>query len=259
MRVSVLGATGALGRLVVKALSYDEEFTIANKVSSKSAISDLFQNADVIIDFSCPIATEAMLRYALEHASGIPIVIGTTGLSKLHNDLMIAYTANAPVFYSPNMSFLVALLNATVSFLATFLDDDFDVEILDVHHRYKKDAPSGTALMLGKTIAKARNHTLEDIATFARYGIVKQRQRGEIGFSTQRCGDVVGIHEIGFIGDSENIKIKHEAQSKEIFAKGAVLATKWIAKQSRGMYSMNDFMLDIIKPTMRKFCERLYE
>ena len=250
MRISVLGANGAMGGFVIKA-ALQEGFVIENKVSSRDNIENLFKNTDAIIDFSCPIATEAMLRYARNNREKIPLIIGTTGLSNMHIDLMKECAANVPVFYSPNMSFLIAILNMTVYAMAKLLNEDFDVEILDVHHKLKKDAPSGTALMLGKTIAKARDRDFSDVANFVRYGIIEQRQRGEIGFSVQRCSNVIGTHEISFMGEFENIKIEHEAHSKEIFAKGAVQAAKWIIKQSNGLYTMNDFTKDLMVPMIK--------
>lgn len=250
MRISVLGATGAMGGFVIKA-SLQEGFAIENKVSSKDNIEKLFKNTDAIIDFSCPIATEAMLRYVLNEKEKTPLIIGTTGLSKMHIDLMKECAINSPIFYSPNMSFLIAILNMTMYAISKLLGEDFDVEILDTHHKLKKDAPSGTALMFGKTIAKARDRDFSDVANFVRYGIIESRQRGEIGFSVQRCSNVIGTHEVSFMGDFENIKIKHEAHSKEIFAKGAVQAAKWIIKQSNGLYTMNDFTKDLMTPMVK--------
>jgi 4-hydroxy-tetrahydrodipicolinate reductase len=128
------------------------------------------------------------------------------------------------------------------------MDEDFDVEIFESHHRMKKDAPSGTALMLGRTVARARNREFDDVANFVRYGIIEQRKRGEIGFSVQRSGTVVGTHEVAFVGGHESIKVRHESHSKEIFAKGAVKAAQWLVKQNNGLYSMDDLMRDTVSP-----------
>ena len=250
MKISVLGSTGAMGGFVIKA-ALQEGFSVENKVSSKDNISNLFKNTETIIDFSCPLATESMLVYAKDNRSSVPLVIGTTGLSRLHTSLMKECAATSPVFYSPNMSFLISILNMTLYAVAKLLDENFDVEILDVHHKLKKDAPSGTALMFGKTIAKSRGRNFIDIANFVRYGIIEQRQKGEIGFAVQRCSNVIGTHEVSFMGEYENIKIKHEAHSKEIFAKGAVQAAKWIVKQPKGFYTMNDFTKDLMVPMVK--------
>lgn len=250
MKISVLGSTGAMGGFVIKA-ALQEGFVIQNKVSSKDSIDDLFKSTDAIVDFSCPIATESMLRFATENQTEVPLIIGTTGLSGMHIELMKQCALNVPVFYAPNMSFLVAILNMTVYALSKLLDEDFDTEILDIHHKLKKDAPSGTAIMLGKTIAKARGKEFSKVANFVRYGIIEQRQKGEIGFAVQRCGNVIGTHEVCFMGEFENIKIKHEAHSKEIFAKGAIQAVKWIVKQQKGIYTMNDFTKDLMIPMVK--------
>jgi 4-hydroxy-tetrahydrodipicolinate reductase len=252
MKVSVLGATGTMGGLIVKALLQEGGFAITSKVSSRDNIEPMFDCSDVIIDFSCPLATEAMLRCAASNKSRIPLVIGTTGLSKMHYELMEECAVHAPVFCSPNMSLLVAALNLTVHMLAKIMDDTYDVEIFDSHHRMKKDAPSGTALMLGRTVARARNREFDEVANFVRYGIIEQRKRGEIGFSVQRSGTTVGIHEVAFVGSHESIKIRHEAYSKEIFARGAVQAAKWLVRQNNGLYSMDDFARDTISPLLNE-------
>jgi 4-hydroxy-tetrahydrodipicolinate reductase len=240
-----------MGGLVIKALLQEGGFAISSKVSSKDNIEIMFHDSDVIIDFSCPLATEAMLRYALANHSHIPIVVGTTGLSNMHHELMEEQSKYAPIFCSPNMSPLVAIFNAVVFFLAKAMNEDFDVEILDSHHGLKKDAPSGTALMLGRTIARARNREFDEVANFIRYGIIEQRKRGEIGFSVQRSGNVVGLHEVSFVGRHEDVKIRHNAHSKEIFAKGAVKAAKWLVKQVCGLYSMDDLIGDTVSQLTR--------
>ncbi len=250
MKISVLGSTGAMGGFVVKAALQDGHI-VANKVSSRDNIANLFNETEAVIDFSCPIATKSMLRYVLENSERTPLVIGTTGLSTFHIDLMKKCSAFTQVFYAPNMSFLVSIINMTVYSLASLLGEDFDAEILDVHHKFKKDAPSGTALMLGKTIANARHRNFSDVANFVRYGVIEQRRKGEIGFSVQRCGNVIGTHEIKFLGEHEDIAITHVAHSKEIFAKGAVKAAQWIQKQRAGLYNMNDFTKDLIVPVVK--------
>lgn len=250
MKISVLGATGAMGGFVVKA-ALQAGYIVQNKASSRDSISNLFNDTDCIIDFSCPMATESMLEYIVKHEANVPVVIGTTGLSKMHLDLMESCSRFTQVFYAPNMSFLVSIMNMMVYSLSKLLGDDFDVEILDIHHKLKKDAPSGTALMLGKTVANARKQNFADVANFVRYGIIEQRRKGEIGFAVQRCGKVIGTHEVKFMGEYEDIEITHCAHSKEIFAKGAVKAAYWIGKQRPGLYNMNDFTKDMIVPAVK--------
>lgn len=250
MKVSILGATGKMGGFVVKA-SLQEGCLISNKVSSRDNVANLFNDTDCIIDFSCPMATEAMLRFSKEHQKNVPIVIGTTGLSKLHSDLMKDCSSNTAVFYAANMSFLVAIMNMMVYALGKLLGPSYDVEISETHHRLKKDAPSGTALMLGKSIAKARGDNFNDVASFVRYGVIEPRRKGEIGFNVQRCGNVIGTHTVEFIGDYEDLEFRHHAHSREIFAKGAVKAAFWLIKQQRGMYDMNSFTKDLIVPIVK--------
>ena len=250
MKISVLGATGAMGGLVIKSALRDG-FEISNKISSKDRISDLFVDTDVIVDFSCPVATESMLQYVNKEKVSIPIVIGTTGLSEQCMELMESCSEFVQVFYSPNMSFLISILNMMCYATAKLLDSSYDVEISEVHHRLKKDAPSGTALMLGKTIAQARGRRFEEVARFTRYGVIPLRQQGEIGFAVQRCGNTVGKHEISFVGEYETLKIKHTAHSKEIFAKGTVKAIRWLVKQKPGFYTMNDFTRDMVIPMVK--------
>ena len=247
MKISVLGATGSMGGLIVKA-ALREGFRIANKISSQDKISDLFLNTDAIIDFSCPVATELMLEYVNKHKILVPMVIGTTGLSEKCMELMEHCSKFNQIFYSPNMSFLIALVNMMLYATAKILEGSYDVEIFEAHHRLKKDAPSGTAIMFGRTIARARGHRFENVARFTRYGVVPLRQDDEIGFSVQRCGNTVGEHEISFVGKYETFRIKHTAHSKEIFAKGAVKAVKWVIQQKPGFYTMNDFTKHMVTP-----------
>jgi 4-hydroxy-tetrahydrodipicolinate reductase len=240
MKVSILGSTGSMGRLVIKT-ALRNGCAVANKVSSRDRVSSLFDNADVIIDFSCPMATEDMLTYSKNNKIKTPIVVGTTGLSDFHIKMIKTCSAYAPIFCSPNMSFGVAIMNMVVFALAKLLDPKYDVEVFDKHHRLKKDAPSGTALMLGKTVAKARGKNFADVANFVRYGIINAKKEGEIGFAVQRCGCLKGIHEVSFVGEKESVSVVHQAYSKEIFAQGAIDAARWLQKQGPGMYDMNDF------------------
>ncbi len=250
MRISVLGSTGAMGGLIIKS-ALQAGFEISNKISSKDKMSSLFIDTDVVVDFSCPVATESMLRYVIENNIVIPIVIGTTGLSEQCIEMMEYCSKYTQVFYSPNMSFLISIVNMMAYATAKLLDNSYDVEIHEVHHKLKKDSPSGTALMLGKTIAQARGRRFEEVARFVRYGVVPTRQDGEIGFSVQRCGNTVGKHEISFVGEYETLKIKHTAHSKEIFAKGTVKAIRWLVQQLPGFYTMNDFTRDMVVPMVK--------
>jgi 4-hydroxy-tetrahydrodipicolinate reductase len=199
-----------------------------------------------------------MLLYVKKHMPNIPIVIGTTGLSKIHIDLMENCSYFTPIFHAPNMSFVVSLINTLLALVAKILpSQEFDTEISEVHHKLKKDAPSGTALMFGKTIAEVRGDNFLDVANFIRYGIIDQRKTGEIGFSVQRCGRVIGKHKVSFVGNHENISIIHEAHSKEIYAVGAIHAAEWTYKQKPGLYDMRDLTKDAVLPIIKEMCEDL--
>ena len=250
MKISVLGATGSMGGLIIKA-ALQEGIEIASKVSSQDKISSLFTETDAIVDFSCPIATELMADYILDNNLSVPLVIGTTALSTKCIEKLKECSKSMQVFYSPNMSFLISITNMIVYTIAKLVNESYDVEILDIHHRLKKDAPSGTALMLGYSVAQAREQNFEDVAVFKRYGIVAQRKKGDIGFTSQRCGRVVGDHKVSFVSDQETIEIRHESHSKEIFARGAVKAIRWVIQQRPGLYTMNDFTRDSIVPIVR--------
>lgn len=246
-----------MGRLVIKS-ALQENFSVTQKVSSRDKISDLFTNTDVIIDFSCPIATYSMLSCCWENKFNIPIIIGTTSLSTQCINLMEQCSDFAPIFYSPNMSLGISFVNMIIYALANVLDVEYDTEILDIHHKFKKDSPSGTALMLGRSIANARKCEFDTVAVFSRYGILPQRKSGEIGFCSQRCGNVTGTHKISFIGPLDDIELTHTAKSKEIFAQGAINAAKWIYNKPPKIYTMNDLTKDLVKPLFKSLYKEFF-
>ena len=240
MKISMLGAGGKMGKLILElAILAGEE--IAHKIDLEDSIEDGFQDTDVLIDFSTPAATQEMLTLSLANQSKLPIVVGTTGLSKEHMDLMLRCAEYAPVFCSPNMSILVAMMDVFVGVAARSLPDEFDVEIVDIHHKMKKDAPSGTALMLGKTIAAARGDAFDDVAIFSRFAQTEQRKPKEIAFSVQRCGNISGVHEVCFVGSNEALSIKQEAFSRQCFAQGALSIARWLVEKPSGFFDMRHF------------------
>jgi 4-hydroxy-tetrahydrodipicolinate reductase len=223
---------------------------VTGAVSSDGAVSLLFNNADAIIDFSAPEATVEMLKLALHRRSMVPIVIGTTGLGKVHEELITSCAGYAPIFHSPNMSVVVAILNELVGDVAKALGpDEFDVEILEAHHKLKKDAPSGTALMLGHSVASARDQIFQDVAQFDRVKEATElRKHGEIGFAVIRGGSIVGMHDVSFNGEFERLSLRHEALDAGIFATGAVKIARWIVDNHLppGRYTMNDYVHHIL-------------
>jgi 4-hydroxy-tetrahydrodipicolinate reductase len=200
----------------------------------------LFEQSDVVVDFTSPSATALHAGIAAKTATAH--VIGTTGLD---SDQMVAISRAAqrvPIVIASNMSLGVNLLEQVVEEVSRILDTDWDIEIIEMHHRHKVDAPSGTALSLGDAAARGRNVQLRRVARRGRDGQVGPRVKGEIGFSAIRGGDVVGDHTVIFAADGERIEITHKASNREIFARGAVKSVLWAAGKRPGLYSMKDVL-----------------
>jgi 4-hydroxy-tetrahydrodipicolinate reductase len=173
---------------------------------------------------------------------GIPVVVGTTGLNEEQKEALTMFANRAPTVFSPNMSVGVNLLFKLAATAATILGNEYDAEIVETHHRNKKDAPSGTALRLAETIAEALGRKLDEQAVYARHGMIGERSRSEIGIQTLRAGDIVGEHTLLLAGPGERIELTHRAHSRENFARGAVRAALWIADKEPGLYSMADVL-----------------
>ena len=205
--------------------------------SIKSVTSDA---VDVLVDFSSPSATIECLKSLADKP--VPVVIGTTGFSKDEVEYIRLYAQNTPCVFAPNMSVGVNLLLKVLSDIAKVTGDDYDVEIIEAHHRLKKDAPSGTAMKMAQVLASALNRNLEETAVFARHGLIGERSRKEIGIQTIRAGDIVGEHTVLFGGLGERIEITHKASSRDTFARGALKAAQWVHKQIPGLYDMQDVL-----------------
>lgn len=200
----------------------------------------VFKNSNVVIDFTTPDATA--IHAALAHEFGVPLVVGTTGLDNVQIAALETAAKKTAVVYSANYSLGVNLLCALVELAANKLSDAYDIEIFEAHHKHKKDAPSGTAYMLGKAAARGRNIDLESMMIPGRFGPVGERVRGSIGMSVFRGGDVVGEHTVTLAGPGERIELAHKASDRSIFAKGALKAALWISGQKPGLYSMRDVL-----------------
>jgi len=200
----------------------------------------LFEAADVVIEFSSPAATAA--HAALAGATGTAHVIGTTGLDAAQAAAVRKAARSAAVVWAPNMSIGVNLLLALTEQVAAVLDDAYDIEIVEMHHRHKVDAPSGTALGLGRAAAKGRGVDLEKVSARARDGVTGARRTGDIGFAVLRGGDVVGDHAVVFAGDGERLELGHRASSREVFAAGAVRAALWTRGRAPGLYGMREVL-----------------
>lgn len=263
VKVAVVGVAGKMGRTVLRVLQgYDGISCVGGiehtghplvgsdlneliglkpcgiKVSDD--LEEVTRRADVLIDFSHP---EASLK-ALEVASryGKAVVIGTTGFTAEQQRAIVSLTQKVPCVLSPNMSLGVNLLFKLVEVTARVLGRDFDVEIVEVHHRQKRDAPSGTALRLGQLISTALGVDFEQGAVYGRRGITGPRPSDQLGIMALRGGDVIGDHTVFFLGEGERLELVHRASSREAFARGAVRAAIWVVDKPPGLYDMLDVL-----------------
>jgi 4-hydroxy-tetrahydrodipicolinate reductase len=200
----------------------------------------VIDHGDVIIDFTFHAATMQIARRAA--AKNRAMVIGTTGLSPENLHELKDLTKNFPCVQAPNMAVGVNVLFKLAAKVASILGNDYDMEIVEAHHRMKKDAPSGTAMKLGEVMAQAVGRDLDKVGVFARHGIIGERTNKEIGIQTIRAGDIVGEHTVYFAGAGERLELTHRAHSRDNFARGAALAAAWVVKQPNGLYSMFDVL-----------------
>lgn len=213
---------------------------LAGGVDQGGDLPALAANSDVLVDFSVPAALEGNLDAAV--AAGTAIVVGTTGLEERHHWLCDAAAEKIAVLQTGNTSLGVTLLAHLVREAASRLGDDWDVEIVETHHRMKVDAPSGTALLLGEAAAEGRGIDLAGHSARGRDGITGARRTGEIGFAALRGGSVAGDHSVLFLGESERLTLSHLAENRTIFAKGAVRAAEWLAGKAPGRYTMAEVL-----------------
>ncbi|BAT71859.1 dihydrodipicolinate reductase [Thermosulfidibacter takaii ABI70S6] len=255
IKVVVTGAAGRMGRTILSVCFQDKEVevvgaleapghqavgTLVEGVQVTDNVQEALEGADVVIDFTVPQATLKLLDVCEEHK--VAMVVGTTGFTREQEQRLKEASSIIPIVFSPNMSVGVNLLFKLVYEVAKILGEDFDVEIVEVHHRFKKDAPSGTALKLAEMAAKALGRDLEQDMVAGRRGIVGERKDNEIGVFAVRAGDVVGEHTVIFGGLGERIELVHKAHSRETFARGAVRAAKWVKDKPAGLYSMWDVL-----------------
>lgn len=193
---------------------------------------------DILIDFTSPSSTMENLSECL--SSEKAIVIGTTGFSETQLEQIQFASESIPVVLAPNYSVGVNLSFRLLEMAAKVLGDDYDVEVFEAHHRYKKDAPSGTALKMGQVVASTLGRDLDKVAVYGREGFGEERSRDTIGFATVRAGDIVGDHTVSFAGGGERLEITHKASNRMTFASGAIRAASWVSGQPAGIYSMED-------------------
>ena len=262
INIGVLGAAGRMGRMLVTAIGADDACRLsgaaegpgaetlgqdagilAGLAAAGVAITDdagaVISSADVVIDFTVPAATVANAGLAAD--AGTAFVAGTTGLNEADHEALRTAAEKVALLWAPNMSPAVNLLFGLTRIAARALAD-YDAEIVEMHHRHKVDAPSGTALALGRAVAAGRGVDLDAVQKLAREGMVGERPAGEIGFATLRGGDVAGEHSVVLAGAGERIELTHRASDRMIFARGAVAAANWIADKPAGLYTMADML-----------------
>jgi len=250
VKIGIHGASGKMGHMIIECLKNEPnaklsaaytieplDFALPDGVVLTDKFDVLFANCDVVIDFTIKEGAINLLNYARTDPK--PLVIGTTGLGEDGANLLKLASAAMPILYATNMSLGVAVLNRLAA-LASKALREFDAEIVEQHHRHKKDAPSGTALTLGDSAATARGLKLKDVLVSGREGIVGARSKDEIAILAMRGGDVVGRHTVGFYDDGEFIELNHTATSRATFAKGAIKAAVWVVKQQNGLYDIDD-------------------
>jgi len=228
-----------MGRAIA-AIAADFGATVAGGIDADGDPLALAKSADVLVDFTAPSALEANLAAACE--AGTPIVVGTTGLGQAHHDLIDNAAARVAVLQTSTTSLGVTLLARIVADAAARLGPEWDIEIVEAHHRHKVDAPSGTALLLGDAAAEGRGAKLADLKVVDRAGLTGARSEGTIGFASIRGGSIAGDHQVIFAGPGERLELIHRAESREMFARGAVRAAMWLAGQPAGRYTMPEVL-----------------
>ncbi len=263
INVTITGAAGRMGKRLVSLVNESSRLQLAGATETQghpalgkdagdvagcgplgvSLTDDLAQTlplSDVVIDFTAPAATLHHLSQAVQHKRAM--VIGTTGLSPDEMDQLRQHAASIPCVQAPNMSVGITVLLQMIGKVAQALGDDYDLEIIDVHHNKKKDAPSGTALKLAEVLAAAKDWDLQEAGVYARHGLIGERTKNEIGIQTVRAGDIVGDHTVLYAGPGERIEITHRAHNRDPFAHGALRAAEWVVNQPPGLYGMADVL-----------------
>jgi len=250
IKVGIYGASGRVGRLLIDDIAVTEgievsvihirktlNFPLADGISVTNEVNTFLENCDIVIDFSLPEAAQQLFEAALKNPK--PIVSGTTGFDTHQLNLLKTVSEQMPVLHATNMSLGVAMLSKLVNLAAKKLEG-FDIEVVEMHHRHKKDAPSGTALTLAESAAAGRGLDLDRVRVSGRNGNIGERSEDEIAVMALRGGDIVGRHTVGFYNDGEFIELNHTATSRNTFSKGAIRAAQWLITKESGLYSIAD-------------------
>lgn len=262
LNIIVVGATGKMGQTLIQEIHHDSQTKLVGALEHKASshigedagyfcgintgiviqpkFDDIAKKADVLIDFTRPEASMSYLDVCQENK--INYVLGTTGFSEAEKDNIKNAAKKIAICFAPNMSIGINLLLSLVESATEIMCEDFDIEIIESHHKDKVDSPSGTALRLGESVAKSSGRSLKEHGIFKRIGTMHPRDRKEIGFSTIRGGDIVGDHTVLFAGDGERIELTHKASSRKTFGKGALRAAKFLADKNDGLFDMQDVL-----------------
>ena len=239
-RIAINGSRGKMGQALIEAINSSSQSDFGAGFDKGDNLIDLISNFEVLIDFSRPEASLNAL--AVCKGAGKAMVIGTTGFTDSELELIGQASKEIPIVFAPNMSVGVNLTLKILETSAKVIGPDSSIEIIEAHHRYKVDSPSGTALKMGEVIANSLGRDLSECAVYGREGIEEPRDMNTIGFSSIRGGDVVGEHTVAFFMDGERVEITHKASSRMIYANGAVRAANWLSDKPSGLYSMQDVL-----------------
>lgn len=263
IKVAIMGAGGRMGRTLIQAVQDNPDVQLATgivepgsslvgvdlgelaglgklNVHAADSLDSVVKDFDLLIDFTTPAVTLKSAAFCSAH--GKALVVGTTGLNDDEKAELARAAEKIPLVFAPNMSVGVNVCFRLLELAAAALGDDYDVEIVEAHHRHKVDAPSGTALGMGEAVARALGRNLKEVAVYGREGQTGARKRETIGFATMRVGDVVGDHTVVFGTEGERVEITHKASSRMTFARGAVRAAGWLQGRSVGLYDMQDVL-----------------
>ena len=240
LKIAVAGASGRMGQMLIEAVGQADDAVLAGRLDVDLDIRAGLADAQVLIDFTRPEGTLAHLAICRE--LGVNAVIGTTGFSEAQKAEIAEHARHIAIMMAPNMSVGVNVVFKLLDMAARALNEGYDIEIIEAHHRHKVDAPSGTALKMGEVVAAALGRDLKDCAVYAREGVTGERDPSTIGFATVRGGDIVGDHTVLFAGTGERIEITHRSNSRAGYAQGSLRAARFLAGRKAGLFGMNDVL-----------------
>jgi len=240
MKVAVTGSSGRMGKMLIEAVLATEDCTLHATLDKGDDVRAGLEGADVLIDFTRPEATLAHLAVCAE--LGVKAVIGTTGFDEAQKAEIAKFAERTAIVFAPNMSVGVNVVLKLLDLAARAMNEGFDIEIVEAHHRNKVDAPSGTALQMGQVVAGALGRDLKECAVYGREGVTGVRDPSTIGFATVRGGDIIGDHTVLFAGTGERIEISHKASNRGIYAQGSLRAARFLAGKTTGLFGMNDVL-----------------